>query len=259
MGPTPIGRSAPLNAIASSSRPALDKKPTTLVQPVVDRNMPRQTTTPSGPKSLANLSSRAREKSPMSSAPLHGGAQALTPPPETTCPPPDPRSLAHISTGPSSNPLNIRPSATFRKAVAALSAPKKRVVVGASWPLVKALHASPATPPPPSTPPPPQPAPATATSARPSNLSTILTYSSPSPPLPSPDYPISGGWTLLASQGSVSPILLTKPQKAQQESNSVGKSQPMQPGFCSINGNPQTCECLHAMCLTPSFMIFVMK
>lgn len=247
-GPTPIGRSAPPNAIASSSRLALDKKAT-------------KTSIPSGPKSLVNLSSRAREKSPVTSAPLQGGAQALAASPETTDPPPDPRSLAHISTGPSSNPLNIRPSATLRKAVGALPAQpviKKRFVVGASWPLVKALHAPPATPPPPSAPPPPQPSPAIPTSTRPSNLSTILTYSSPSPPLPSPDISIAanGRWKPLVSQDSVIPISPTKPQKAQQESSSVGKFQPIQP---AVNGSPQTCECLHATYLTTSFMIFILK
>lgn len=114
-------------------------------------------------------------------------------------PPPDPKSLIYVSSGPASNPLNIRPSSsltrsaqkatpTAPKAIAQPTA-KKRVVVGAGWPFVRAVNGvasagsiSLSTPSNGTNAVPP-------TSASQPEPSNIVSYPSPSPPPPSSDPP----------------------------------------------------------------------
>lgn len=151
------------NAVASSSKVPVNKKS-------------RISAVPSGPRSLVALSARAREKSPVVSTSLAGRMGPQIAP--DTLPPPDPKALAYIPAGPSSNPLNIRPSNNHLahgnmvpKAPTGLAQPnpKKRVIVGAGWPLVKASPLEPVSRPPP---------------LPPSGLN--LSYSSPSPPATTP-------------------------------------------------------------------------
>ncbi|KAF8061660.1 WD40-repeat-containing domain protein [Lyophyllum atratum] len=186
--PTPTRPpSIPQNAVASSSKVVLEKA------------------IPTGPTHLLRLfSTRALEKSPATSSGLglQSQAQGVT---KRSSPPPDPKSLAYISSGPTSNPLNIRPSAASALRGTAKVPPtapktltqtpvtaKKRVVVGAGWPFVKATNgagpvATPATPTPPLSAPPPPPPPPPAT--QPADLSNIIAYPSPSPPPSIPPLP----------------------------------------------------------------------
>ncbi|KAF5386987.1 hypothetical protein D9615_001964 [Tricholomella constricta] len=163
------------NAVASSSKVLLEKS------------------IPTGPThNLRLYSTRALEKSP---AALGGLAAQSTTATKRLSPPPDPKALAYITSGPSSNPLNIRPSAnatgkvipTAPKTLTQTPIPaKKRVVVGAGWPFVKATNgngsmatATPPTPAPSTSAPPPAP-------TLPTELSHIVSYSSPSPPPSAP-------------------------------------------------------------------------
>ncbi|TFK69660.1 hypothetical protein BDN72DRAFT_840149 [Pluteus cervinus] len=148
-----------------------------------------------------------------------------------TSPPPDPKAIAYIPSGPSCNPLNIRPSGnpvrpptqrlppTAPKSLTQNMA-KKRIQVGTGWPLVRGTNgASPvATPPAPSTPPPPAPSapmpaepapypphapiPIRASSSKGSDLPNILSYNSPSPPAsatPTTTTASSGKWKRVSS------------------------------------------------------------
>ncbi|KAG5652014.1 hypothetical protein H0H81_006596 [Sphagnurus paluster] len=175
------------NAVASSSKVLLEK-------PI-----------PTKPMHHLRLSStRALEKSPVTSLGLVPQIQLGATP---SSPPPDPKSLAYISSGPSSNPLNIRPSASGALRNTAKVVPiapktltqpstKKRILVGTGWPLVKATNGSvtnqpldstpaPTTPAPP-LPPPPLPSAIPPPLPTLSNLSNIVSYSSPSPPPTAP-------------------------------------------------------------------------
>ncbi|KAJ6500644.1 hypothetical protein C8R45DRAFT_76225 [Mycena sanguinolenta] len=113
----------------------------------------------------------------------------LTSPSST--PPPDPKALARIPAGPSSNPLGIRPShsssvpAPARPTTTSHRAPagkaKKPLVVGRGWPFVRAVK------------------PASIASTAPedsmaskSNMNSIIGYTSRSPS-PSVDPPVSSG------------------------------------------------------------------
>lgn len=118
----------------------------------------------------------------------------------TSSPPPDPRALAYISPGPSSNPLGIRPAAMLRtlkpkptpsapKALSGASlTPAKRVVVGAGWPIVKAGPASGTTsiPNTPSTSSSQVPSTSTPTPRSTSEIQLLSSYASPSPPTTEP-------------------------------------------------------------------------
>jgi hypothetical protein len=163
-------------------------------------------------EALQGLSSRAQEKSPATVLP---GSQSLAPfiakLPEPRVnggsPPPDPKAFAHVVSGPSTNPLGIKPSSNsmiHRSQRAPPSAPKilkqataakKPVVVGTGWSAARtstggssstsasssssSLSSSPPLP----TPPPTAPAPRVAVKT--ASLSQITAYSdSPSPPPP---------------------------------------------------------------------------
>ncbi|KAJ6620317.1 hypothetical protein B0H10DRAFT_2022290 [Mycena sp. CBHHK59/15] len=144
------------NAIASSSK-------------VTIRPVPPPTIVP---RSLMALSSRAKEKARA----VARDAIDLTGPSDAS-PPPDPKALMYIPSGPSSNPLNIRPSsaavlAPCRPATAAAAPPKpkKRVVVGRGWPFVQGVKG----------------AADTIRSRAPVEtgaLGNVVAYSSPSPPV----------------------------------------------------------------------------
>ncbi|KAG5640921.1 hypothetical protein DXG03_006626 [Asterophora parasitica] len=174
------------NAVASSSKVVLEKSIPT--QPL---------------HHLRLMSAHIQEKSPATVTTLPASCA------DRTSPPPGPQAIAYIPSGRSSNPLNIRPSANLaRKAIPTApksltqtpTSAKKRVVVGAGWPLVKATNGtgpSATIPPPPTLPPltlPPPPTPAapplecpTPTPGLPPiNLSHIVSYSSPSPPPSAP-------------------------------------------------------------------------
>ncbi|KAJ7771542.1 hypothetical protein B0H16DRAFT_187461 [Mycena metata] len=109
----------------------------------------------------------------------------------TSSPPPEPKAIARIPVGPSSNPLSIRPSnpplqstrprpppsTSTSTAVAATSKAKKKIVVGRGWPFVRAVgtssSAAAALAPARSQP--------VASSSK-VDLSSIMKYQSPSPP-----------------------------------------------------------------------------
>ncbi|KAJ6497154.1 hypothetical protein C8R47DRAFT_334718 [Mycena vitilis] len=123
------------------------------------------------------------------------------PPPPSTTPPPEPKAVARIPAGPSSNPLGIRPSSSFpppvpaRPAAPAVGAKaKKRVIVGRGWPFVRAA-ATPTVP---------------ATSAASQSLSkpipvSILGHLSPAPvPVPVSKWKrIDSEVSILISRGEV--------------------------------------------------------
>ncbi|GLB35497.1 hypothetical protein LshimejAT787_0210620 [Lyophyllum shimeji] len=154
---------------------------------------------PTGPRACRPESARAFEKSPAATVGLGLQPQAHSAT-KRSSPPPDPKSLIYIPSGPSSNPLNIRPATVASRGTPKVpTAPKmlaqtpatakKRVVVGAGWPFVKATNGTgpsaavpPTTPTAPSqTPPAPELAPSQTT-----GLSNIIPYSSPSPPAAAP-------------------------------------------------------------------------
>jgi hypothetical protein len=238
----------PQNAVASSSKVLIDRVPP-------NPSNPHPPIIPNGPRSLMSLSVRAREKSPVISTPLLGGRihpHAIT---NTTLPPPDPKALAYIPSGPSLNPLNIRPSANLpaRGAVAQKVTPtapkvlmqpgaKKRIIVGTGWPLAKgpggANSASTSTsasgpPQPPNIPPPSGP--------RSLNLSTIISYLSPSPPPSASAVAAANKWRKVTCDipaGSVEedckkvdsngviPRASTAPSNTAQKTPQVGKWEP---------------------------------
>lgn len=159
------------NAVASSSKVLLNTITPLAQQP------PQQSTVVNGTRRVAGLSSRALEKSPASQ--IHANAKR----PSSLL-----NAIAYIPFGPSSNPLNIKPSscATPRvasppRALRALS--QKRVVVGTGWPSVKAINAisNPANPPSPAQPPPSLPPAGSFHTVKTTDLSSIISYSSPSP------------------------------------------------------------------------------
>ena len=155
-------------------------------------------------------------------------------------PPPAPKSLAYITSGPLSNPLNIRPSSNPVLQKAAQRAPptapkvmtqamaqtpaKKRVIVGSGWPLVRQPNGVPTgssgstlTPSPSSQASKPQADPRPLTSLAPPppptaiyhhpvkspTLSNIVPYSSPSPPPSSqanPTQSLSNKWKAISTQ-----------------------------------------------------------
>ncbi|KAF8655859.1 hypothetical protein AX16_002942 [Volvariella volvacea WC 439] len=130
-----------------------------------------------------------------------------------TSPPPDPKTLAYIPSGPSTNPLNIRPSnAALQRApvrapptapkVLTANATKKRVLVGSTWQPTRVAGPSTAatlTPtPPPTVNTPTAPAQPLKPAENPtpvqnnnksSDLSRIVGYTSPSPPPTKPSQP----------------------------------------------------------------------
>ncbi|KAG6865668.1 hypothetical protein C0991_000438 [Blastosporella zonata] len=181
--------SAPQNAVASSSKVLLST--VVSVQPVPPMRM---------------LSGRALEKSPATYFGFSNEVQM--------CPPPDPKSLAYIPSGPTSNPLGIRPSGTFNAPKMPPSAPKtllsssstsastpakKRLVVGTEWrPFVKATNnTGPAGDIPPTA-----PASTSAVAAK-STLLQVASYSSPSPP-PIAPLPLPSFAPIIAAPGPLS-------------------------------------------------------
>ncbi|KAG6907454.1 hypothetical protein DXG01_008838 [Tephrocybe rancida] len=174
-------RSIVQNAVASSSKVQLSKVPT---RPQHFMRM---------------LSGRALEKSPEAHNGLNEDVKS-----SNKSPPPDPKSLVYIPSGPTSNPLGIRPSVStvnnIQRSIPKIpsvpktptpstsTAAKKRLLVGTEWrPFVKATHVTgPAGDIPHSTPTPSPAPPPTPTPTVPSMLSQVVSYSSPSPPLAAP-------------------------------------------------------------------------
>ena len=198
------------NAVASSSKITPD-------QPISNPNPPP--IMPRGLRmfgeALQGLSSRAQEKSPATVLPgLQSSAPSIAklsePQVNGGSPPPDPKAFAYIVSGPSTNPLGIKPSSNSMihgsqrappsapKILKQATAAKKPVVVGTGWsaartstggsssasassssPSLSSVSSSPPLP----TPPPTAPAPRVAVKT--ASLSQITAYSdSPSPPPP---------------------------------------------------------------------------
>uniref|UniRef100_A0A8H7Y286 WD40 repeat-like protein n=1 Tax=Psilocybe cubensis TaxID=181762 RepID=A0A8H7Y286_PSICU len=197
------------NAVASSSKMTEDWS-------TVDRDS--LTRNPGVPINLrAMRSAHSQEKAPdLLPTPLSSRVSALPIQPRNSSPPPDPKSLAYIPSGSSTNPLGIRPSSgrilpiTSQKSVPKgprslvgpappTQQPKKPVVVGAKWSAARssgsssnALHGNVSTATNSST------IPATSTTSSHTTptsssvkigLSHIMRYASPSPPPPQPDHP----------------------------------------------------------------------
>ncbi|KAF9466230.1 hypothetical protein BDZ94DRAFT_1251452 [Collybia nuda] len=245
------------NAIASSSKVSIDKFP--LYSP-----NPPTTKIPNGPRSLASLSNRAREKSPVIPSPSLGGRIQPHIVTNSNFPPPDPKALAYIPSGPSSNPLNIRPSGnpsghgTFPHELghAAPKPPqpsnKKRVIVGTGWPFVKSSGPStistpvPASGPPQPTAAPPPPPPS---GPRSLNLSNIISYSSPSPPPPiMPVMSSTNKWRRVASD-NLTGIVVDMPGHSEWRCGStredckrlsLAEESPQTPSVTSIVHSPHT-------------------
>lgn len=172
---TPAKPSPSQNAVASSSKVLLDR-----IAP--HSQHPPQQSTLNGTRPVTSLSSRALEKTPASPASqTHPTAKRLSPIP-------DPKNIAYIPSGPSSNPLNIKPSSC---AVPRVTVPPRapralaRYLVGPGWPNVKVINTvnDNTNPPTPTQPPPPLPLPGSH-AVKTTDLSTIISYSSP-PPSPS--------------------------------------------------------------------------
>ncbi|KAF7359195.1 WD40 repeat-like protein [Mycena sanguinolenta] len=159
------------NAVASSSKTQLMDSP--LTTPSI---LPRVV-----------ILNRVKEK-----APVAAEKQQHDVPSPSSSPPPDPKALARIPAGPSSNPLGIRPSHSSslsmpaRPTTSSHGAPagkgKKPLVVGRGWPFVRAV----------------KPASVASTASADSkasepNLNTIVGYTSrsPSPSVESPVSPVS--------------------------------------------------------------------
>lgn len=195
------------NAIASTSRNTTDQLD------VWANNRP---SLPSSPKRPSSLSTRAHEKSPIlsmkqmppTSGPSSVSSSAKSSNDQRISPPPDPKALAYIPVGPTSNPLGIRPSlnpSALRRlphkppiGPKALTQPalKKRVIVGTGWSAARGSTSSNSSAPltsvtsnpsvSSSSSVPLQPPSAPTHPAKAVDLSHIVSYTSPSPPPPPP-------------------------------------------------------------------------
>jgi hypothetical protein len=153
--PAPCARAPTQNSIASSSK-SVSADPSPFQNAVASSSksvfsVPLPThPLHAGTSILPRAVTRAKEKAPITAEKQqqHGYIDLTSSPPST--PPPEPKAVARIPAGPSSNPLNIRPSNSVfpstltRPPTSAVAAPKakKRVVVGRGWPFVRASTAS---------------------------------------------------------------------------------------------------------------------
>ncbi|KAJ6606344.1 hypothetical protein DFH09DRAFT_6292 [Mycena vulgaris] len=202
------------NAVASSSK-IIPRAPPPLPLTALSRAstsiMPRQAplagwTKETAPEALIKQSHK-------------GGVVAS---PSGSTPPPDPKSIAYIPSGPPSNRLNIRPSSSalppplarptmLPPALArpptspAVPTAKKRVVVGRGWPFVRTVTAAAASPA------------ASRLATQSSDLSSIVGYSSPSPP---PANPPLSKWKRIDSEISIT----VKPRDALPLPSPIGET-----------------------------------
>ncbi|KAJ7491169.1 hypothetical protein FB451DRAFT_1222283 [Mycena latifolia] len=188
-------RAAVQNAVASSS------KVVSGVPPSIPPSALSCTSTSMG------VLPREATKAPATAAKQSHKGSLDIPSSDGSTPPPDLKAIAYIPTGPSSNPLNIRPSgsslpSTFahpttlspaltRPTSDAATKTKKRVLVGRGWPFVRAATVATAAT-----------APASQPAAKSGDLSTIVGYSSPSPPSLPANHPPSK-WKRIDSEISI--------------------------------------------------------
>lgn len=134
-----------LNAVASSSKVSLEQIPSPNMlglRDVMDsaaKEQPDVLSSAPIKQTLANLhplALRPSDNVPPSSSLARRPLSLNTS--KQSSPPPDPKSLAYISSGPLLNPLNIRPSSTSAiQSIPSQPNAKKRIVVGNGWPHVR--------------------------------------------------------------------------------------------------------------------------
>jgi hypothetical protein len=255
------------SGLRQSAPTAAAQTPIVKVSLSVARNPPQVQPSTTKPVNIHPLPPRPAEPNHSSqSRPLSLDATRI----QTSSPPPDPRSLAYVSSGPSSNPLGIRPSS--RPGVSRIisqpssSTPqqknKKPIVVGNGWPYTRPAGGVNSIPLGPSNTssssgsrtqvhtaqPKTRPATSTsydsissATSKPPVTLTNILSYSSPSPPpLNLPSNPSSElqphSATKSNNQQGVQPTTSSRP--ANGHSRGVDSITPEIPGLKYSGSNP---------------------
>ncbi|KAJ7494505.1 hypothetical protein B0H11DRAFT_939618 [Mycena galericulata] len=139
MSTSVLHRNTTQNAVASSSKLSPHAPPTIPdARPFASISLlPREVTGRAKEKALAAPVKQSRNDS----INVPSSSSGVTPPP-------DPKALVCIPTGPPSNPLSIRPSNSSlslklaRPSVSAVAAPKpkKLIVVGRGWPFVRAIN-----------------------------------------------------------------------------------------------------------------------